>query len=605
MLAAALPSIGVSHAVVPVASPYRFVDTGADESNDPVISGNGRFVVSYSGSSEVLGTVVVRTDLATGDNVIVSRADNDTIADDAWQASISHDGRYVAWLATEALDPADTNDAEDVYVRDVQAGTTRLVGKQGASSPFSDWPVYEGAISASGRQVAFTTEADVAVTDLNNSYDVYTYDLDTEAIAHISWRPDDVDPDTHGGGESAISSDGRIVTYVGGGLKVVDRDSDADGVFDEPGATTETVVTSDGHAPKITPDGRFVVFWGRNVAGFVLDGVFVFDRSIASMVWATPHLGIGGGSIYNYSISDDGKRVAFVSDINNHTLGDGGATRDLFLRDIDEATTTRFAAPDGSAFHVSLNPQDVVWFASIAGDGLSIAFASRADNIVPGREGGVFLWSPLRTVVSNPASTTRYTLTPLAPAWSAHDPDAIDDYDVQRRTTPLKGAPGLWETWLDNTPATTQVLPTTRGRTYCIRARSRNGTSVGWWSPTRCTAIPLLGSDLTRSSGWRQYQSGGSYGGVVQKTTLAFEVASQKGIVAERVAIVATTCPTCGTVRVAFGNAHRDIRLTSATTKRGQVIDVMAFTTPVTGTLSIITLEAKPVLLEGVGIYQI
>jgi len=79
------------------------------------------------------------------------------------QSAISANGRYVAFVGRE-LDPLDANDRHrDVYVRDLVAGATTLIstgtdvdGGVRPSTGDSDEP----SISADGRYIAFSTEAD-------------------------------------------------------------------------------------------------------------------------------------------------------------------------------------------------------------------------------------------------------------------------------------------------------------------------------------------------------------------------------------------------------------------------------------------------------------
>ncbi|QUQ62602.1 choice-of-anchor D domain-containing protein [Kutzneria sp. CA-103260] len=78
------------------------------------------------------------------------------------QSAISANGRYVAFVGLE-LDPLDRNSRHrDVYVRDLVAGTTTLISAgtdlEGAIQP-STGDNDEPSISADGRYIAFTTEA--------------------------------------------------------------------------------------------------------------------------------------------------------------------------------------------------------------------------------------------------------------------------------------------------------------------------------------------------------------------------------------------------------------------------------------------------------------
>src|SRR5207245_282238 len=89
-------------------------------------------------------------------------------------ASISANGRYIAFYSEASnLVPRDSNAVSDVFVRDMQTGTTRRVsvsstGGQGNNS--SGAP----SISADGRYVAFDSYASNLVPgDTNRRFDVF------------------------------------------------------------------------------------------------------------------------------------------------------------------------------------------------------------------------------------------------------------------------------------------------------------------------------------------------------------------------------------------------------------------------------------------------
>jgi Tol biopolymer transport system component len=90
------------------------------------------------------------------------------------QSSISADGRYVAFDSQASnLVPGDTNGRRDVFVHDRQTGNTALisVGLDGAPSNDSS---SSPAISADGRYVTFTAEADNLVAgDNNGAMDIF------------------------------------------------------------------------------------------------------------------------------------------------------------------------------------------------------------------------------------------------------------------------------------------------------------------------------------------------------------------------------------------------------------------------------------------------
>ncbi|MEZ6060022.1 MAG: hypothetical protein R3C19_06645 [Planctomycetaceae bacterium] len=79
------------------------------------------------------------------------------------QQSLSADGRYLVFSDTSSnLVAGDTNGTFDVFLRDLQTGTTTLVSRTAAGTAGNGLS-YHGVISADGRYVAFYSDA----TDLN------------------------------------------------------------------------------------------------------------------------------------------------------------------------------------------------------------------------------------------------------------------------------------------------------------------------------------------------------------------------------------------------------------------------------------------------------
>lgn len=118
----------------------------------PELSGDGRSVAYTSAKLSNNGlTHVYLTSLQTGRTALISRADGAKgapAAGDAYEPSVSRDGRFVAFTSRAGNLGGDGH--ADIYLRDVERGTTRLVtgaikGDAGAPS-----------LSADGRYVAFT-----------------------------------------------------------------------------------------------------------------------------------------------------------------------------------------------------------------------------------------------------------------------------------------------------------------------------------------------------------------------------------------------------------------------------------------------------------------
>src|SRR5713101_8096482 len=113
--------------------------------------------------------------------VSVNSAGTDSGNSFSGSSVISADGRVVAFASFASdLVANDTNGTLDVFVRDLKTGTTTLVSINsagtGSGNIFSDLPV----LSADGRAVAFESFAsDLVANDTNGKEDVFVRDLKT------------------------------------------------------------------------------------------------------------------------------------------------------------------------------------------------------------------------------------------------------------------------------------------------------------------------------------------------------------------------------------------------------------------------------------------
>ncbi len=183
---------------------------------------------------------------------------------------------------------------------------------------------------------------------------------------------------------------------------------------------------------------------------------------------------------------------------------------------------------------------------------------------------------------------------------------AVTSYTVRMRTatptTPFTAwvVPARWQKYTA-TRLTTALRP---GTTACfsIRATNRAG-QVGPWSPTRCTARVVDDRAATvLSKGWRLMPSSSLYlrTGMATKAHAAFW--RMYNVTADRVGVLATTCPTCGFLNVYVGTRKvGSISLTGPTLAYQQLRLLPRF--PVTrGTLTLVvgSVPGRPVQLDGV-----
>jgi Tol biopolymer transport system component len=354
------------------------------------ISGNGRYVAFASnGANLVPGDTNLAYDVfvhdmatATTTRVDVSASGGQLAQGVADGLSMSADGRYVAYTSAAAdVVTGDTNGVNDVFVRDLKTARTQRASVSSAGAQGDGASDSGTSLSPTGRYVVFGSDATTLVAgDTNQQRDVFLRDLQKHTTELISVRPDGSEVLPLGGNSSAsygpgsaVSSDGRYVLFNSNANSLVPNDDNGNSsdwfLRDRATHRTERInVASDGTdrqtssagEASITPDGRFVVFRSQEdlVAddrGTCADGgvgppspdtdVYVHDRRTGATdlisrstsgahAYSGPTDTIQGcQSSVPGSISDDGRRVAFVSSATNLVKGDTNKHDDVFLRD--------------------------------------------------------------------------------------------------------------------------------------------------------------------------------------------------------------------------------------------------------------------------------
>lgn len=424
----------------------------------------------------VEGTVKSCTDIFvkdrhTGKTTMVSVSSDGTPSNTySRDPAISDDGRFVAFASTARnLVTGDSNGLSDIFVRDRDLDEDGIFDEPGAVATIRASVTDSGAeakaanigsirpsISADGRHVVFLSRAtNLVAGDTNNSPDVFVRDLVAETTTRISLAADGAQAEqlnppglnkTAVPGKEAISADGRFVLFQTDSrllpsdtnryidVFVRDRDSDGNGILDEPGGsnTVQVNVTTDGAPARIgdsgaplfgenggglSADGRFVVFQtdatnlvpgDTNLAVdvYVLDrdldrdGVFdepgAIETNRASVT--SEGLEIPSGAD-KPSISPDGRFVSFASREDEIVPGDTNKSRDVFVHDrVTGATERASVAADGSeADHNSpsgspIQSEAYSSVAIVSAGGRDVAFTSQASNLVAGqtRAAGTF-----------------------------------------------------------------------------------------------------------------------------------------------------------------------------------------------------------------------
>jgi putative cell wall-binding protein/Tol biopolymer transport system component len=341
---------------------------GNGHSYDPAVSADGRYVAFESNASDLVATdgnsdrdIFVR-DMQTGTTTLVSVNDagTDSGNSDSYDAAISADGRYVAFESDASdLVPSDPNGSTtDIFIRDMQTGTTTLVSwdKDGnASNNDSEDP----SLCMSGRFVAFESSAsDLVENDTNNEWDVFLVDTQTNTTTRVSVASDGTQGDD-GSFNASVSAGGLHVAFdsYANNLSAADTNADDDGDRD----------------------------------------VFVRDTQAGTTTLITPTpegAGQRGSRLTSRrALSLDGNYLAFISG-EGHVPEDTNSEQDFYVADLmsGEVMLINDDEPDRDGWAENREEPCTV---TLAGDGLAVAFDTWDDDVVPSDTNGrrdVFIW---------------------------------------------------------------------------------------------------------------------------------------------------------------------------------------------------------------------
>jgi hypothetical protein len=315
------------------------------QASDPVISGNGRYVAFRSHATDLVagdtnnaGDIFVR-DLVAGTTTRVSLTSaSGELNNTSFTPDISDDGRYVSFLFTGTNAVAgDTNGAWDVFVRDTMLGTTVRASVSSTGAQLSGGSGF-GNMSADGRYVVFPTTAIAAPPDTGNFADIYVRDL--------------------------LMNTTTLVSQSTAGL-----------IGNDP-----------SYNPAISGDGRYIAFnsYAFNlVAGDTNNASDVFVRDTLLGTTTRVSVSSGGAEANGASIlptlSANGLRVAFISDASNLVGDDTNETMDAFVRDTASAATYLVSrSPSGQPQNEGSSTRG-----AIAPDGTFLVLETAANNILP------------------------------------------------------------------------------------------------------------------------------------------------------------------------------------------------------------------------------
>jgi uncharacterized delta-60 repeat protein len=414
----------------------------------------------------------------------------------------------------------------------------------------------------------------------------------------------------------AVQPDGRIVV---GGYSQQNTDyffvlarflpsGDPDPSFGGgDGELTTPIGTNDGiRALELMPDGRIVVGGYSNAGGgsgptlarYLSDGTLDTTFSDDGIVMPAD---TDVSTFRDLALQPNG-RIVFVGE-GPDSLQTGAAVARLNLNGRldttfdDDGMAVRHVDNGTSGNSIGLQRDGTILAAGgvtspSAGSLAVLGFIGDLTDPFAGRVIGLSRWS-----------------TSLRPTmyWSASDDNTgVKVFDVVQRVAKATSASyGGYSAVKTATQITAGALPGATGRTACVSVRGRDWAgNIGAFGTESCVAFPVDDKDLAKTGSWTGLTGKAYYAGTARRSSANGATLSLAGADYRHLALVATKCTGCGTVKVYRGSTLlATVKLAAGSTKHRVVIPIQNSATVLSGTIKIkIVSTGKPVTIDGLGI---
>ena len=358
---------------------YSGTGPGNGDSTPTALSTNGQFALFESTASDILpgdtnnATDIFLRDLVHGTNQLISVSTNRGFGRyGAWESVMTPDGRYVAFAsASPNLVRNDTNSGRDIFVRDTRTGVTTLASPDATFSA-SDSPM----ITPDGRYVAFRS--------MSTANEIYVRDLVAGTTTLASANAHNLFTGVTNSYNQVISDDGQFVVFESGtnDTGVIQRYSLKTGLTDV--IYTNAVGTySCNHFRSVdmSSDGRRVAFVGNTDTSGTTSCVFVWDAQSGVATLVNTNL---AGVVPTNSVSDcptidsTGRWLTYFCTATNLTTNVLAGDFHLYVQDLQAGTITLVDAGTNGAGLT----KDLLSAPRLTPDGHFIAFDSTDADLV-------------------------------------------------------------------------------------------------------------------------------------------------------------------------------------------------------------------------------
>ncbi len=312
-------------------------------------------------------------------------------------SAISPDGRYVAFSsgASNLVSPATTSG--QLFRKDLSTGQIVLVSANSSGTQGNSSAIFPD-LSYGGRYVTFMSSATNLVSPASSGTQIFRKDLSTGQVVLVSANSSG----TQGNNNSlysAITSDGRYITFSSGATNLVSPATTGQQVFRKDLSTGQVVLVSTNSAevqgnnasvyPTLSDDGRYAAFmsWATNLVTPASTGQQVFrkDLSTGQVVLVSANLsGTQGNNASIYTnLSPEGRYVVFTS-IATNLVTPATSSQQVFRKDLANGhivlVSTNSAGAQGNGGSTSSAQSD---------DGRYVSFYSTSTNLVTPATTGV------------------------------------------------------------------------------------------------------------------------------------------------------------------------------------------------------------------------